>query len=513
VIDRRGFLAGASLGALALTAGASRAGERAAGGDASLTLGFPSDVPSWDPGANSSVQALPIHKSVFDTAIELSPDLKLVPGVVTKHRWLDTEGKVLELTVREGVTFHNGDTLTSDDLKFSFYDRPQSDEKLLVAGNWRTPTAGVETPSPGKAIFHFNAPYVASVQQLINISGFVMPRRYFEAVGQQGFLQKPMGSGPYRLVDYQRDSHIVLEAYDKYWGGPARIKRLTFQIIKDPSARVAALQSGEVEFTFNIPFREATRLGTLPGLVANEHPTTATALIHMVNRGIYQDRNVRLAMHHAIDKQALANAFYAGKALPQSMFSAKGLPGNDPNFVFAYDPAKAKALLAQSGYGAGKPAQIQFGTTSGTFTGDYDIARAIVEMWKRVGIDADLKVLPIDQFYDLSRSGKLEHPMLVSWINAGGDPELFTGLVLDPKKRFSVWKSDDISPRLDPLLSEVDDAKRYAGFEKFDVWAVEQGYEVALLQLPATAVYTKRVGYVPFLNGWVLPYHWTTVAA
>ncbi len=510
--NRRDFITTASLGALGLSASRLWPGAAVAAEPASVILAYSGDVPSWDPGANSSVQALPIHKSVFDTALELSPGLKVVPGVVTAHRWLDTEGKILELTVREGVTFHNGDKLTSDDIKFSFYDRPQSDEKLLVSATWRSTVAGIETPSPIKAIFHFNAPFVASIPQLLNIAGFVMPKRYFETVGQQGFIDKPVGSGPYRLVDYQRDSRIVLEAYDKYWGGPAPFKRVTFQIIKEPNARVAAIQSGQVDFTYNIPLREATRLGTLPGLVANEHPTTATVLMHMANNGIYQDKNVRLAMHHAIDKQALSTAFYNGKAIPQSMFSAKGLNGNNPDLTFPYDPAKAKALLAQSGYSKDKPAKITLGTTSGSFTGDYDVARAIVQMWQEVGIEAELRVMPIDQFYDLSRSGKLDHPMIVLWINAAGDPEVVTGLILDPKKRFSVWKSDDIPPRLDPLLNEVDDDKRYAGFAKFDTWAVEQGYEVALYQLPATAVYAKRVGYVPFLNGWTLPYHWTVAS-
>ena len=510
--NRRDFITTASLGALGLSASGLWPGAAIAAEPASLSLAFPSDVPGWDPGANSSVQALPIHKSVFDTVIETGPDLKIIPGVTTGHRWLDTEGKTLELTLRDGVTFHNGDKLTSDDIKFSFYDRPQNDEKLLVSATWRSTVAGIETPSPTKAIFHFTAPYIAAVSQLMNISGFIVPRRYFESVGQQGFIDKPVGSGPYRLVEYQRDSRVVLEAYEKYWGGPAHFKQLIFQIIKDPSARVAAIQSGQADFTYNIPLREATRLGAIPGIVANEHPTTASVLIHMANNGIYQDKNVRLAMHHAIDKQALSAAFYNGKAVPQSMFSAKGLNGNDPDFAFPCDPAKAKALLAQSGYSKDKPAKIIFGTTSGSFTGDYDVARAIVQMWQQVGIEAELRVLPIDQFYDLSRSGKLDHPMMVLWVNASGDPQLLTGLILDPKKRFSVWKSDDIPPRLDPLLKEVDDDKRNAGFQKFDVWAVEQGYEVAVLQLPATSVYAKRVGYKPFLNNWVLPYHWTVAS-
>src|ERR1700722_11317720 len=175
MLNRRDFLTAASALPLALYAGTSRGAEQLAADDAStsVTLAFPADVPSWDPGANASAQTLPIHKSVFDTAIELSPDLKIVPGIVTSHRWLDAEGKTLEMTLRDGVTFQNGDAFTSDDLKFSFYDRPQADEKSLAGANWRTTIAGIETPSPTKAVVHFSPPFVSSIGQFLNISGFV----------------------------------------------------------------------------------------------------------------------------------------------------------------------------------------------------------------------------------------------------------------------------------------------------------------------------------------------------
>jgi peptide/nickel transport system substrate-binding protein len=85
----------------------------------------------------------------------------------------------------------------------------------------------------------------------------------------------------------------------------------------------------------------------------------------------------------------------------------------------------------------------------------------------------------------------------------------YSGLILDPNKRFSVWKSDDIPPRLDPLLHEVDETKRNQGYRDFDRWAVEQGYAVPLLKAPSTVVTTKRIGYQAFGNGWVLPAFWT----
>ena len=133
-------------------------------------------------------------------------------------------------------------------------------------------------------------------------------------MGHDAFLQKPVGSGPYRLVDYVRDSRIVLEAFDKYWGGTRPIRRVTIDIVKDASARVAAIQSGQVDFVYIIPTREVARLGALPGLVGNLYPPTSIVLIQMVNKCIYRDPHLRLAMHHAIDKAALSKAFFAGRA-------------------------------------------------------------------------------------------------------------------------------------------------------------------------------------------------------
>lgn len=472
------------------------------------TLAYPIDVPSWDPIAASSLLTISLYKCVFDKPMNIMPDLSFGPSLVTNYRFLDAGGKVLELDFRPGVTFHNGDPLTADDFKFTFLERVKADKTLTLGGTWSIIEA-VETPTPLKAIVHFSVPFVTAPQLLGDSSAYVMPRAYFEKVGRAGFMEKPVGSGPYRVVDYQRDSRIVLEAYDRYWGGAASIKNVVIQVIKDTSARIAAVQSGQVDFAHNIPVREVARLGALPGLAANMHAITNVILIHMVNKGIYKDRNLRLAMHHAIDKEALSKAFFAGKGEPLSMWCAPGLPANDPTFKFAYDPAKAKALLAASGFSEDKPARIEFTTFNGVFPNDFDLARAIVQMWKNVGINANLSVLELTKFAELARNDRLEAPALSSWFNASGDPHVYSGTVLDPNKRFAVWRSDDIPPRLNPLLVEVDYKKRIAGYREFDKWVVEQGYAVPLLQGTATVVHAKRINYVPFKNGWTLPYYWT----
>lgn len=505
MFNRRDVISRLPIGLVALTAGAGRAVGQAGG----ITIGYPADVPSWDPVTNGTPVTLPIHKCVFDSPMNLAPDLSFGPGVAQSHRWLGGDGTALELTLRDGITFHNGDPLTSADIQFTFRDRIKADQSVMAAGVWGQIVKDIETPSPRIAIFRFNSPFVHAPQQLGSTAGFILPKRYFQEVGAQGFIAKPIGSGPYRLVDYQRDSRIVLEAYDKYWGGPAKINRVAIQIIKDASARVSAIQAGQVDFVFNLPVREVVRLNSVPGLVGLAHPINSIVLIHMVNKGIYKDANLRLAMHHAIDKQALSRAFFNSQAAPLSMWAGAGMPANDPSFEFKFDPAKAKELLAKSGYDMTKPAKVQMSTFNGVFPNDFDLARAIVQMWKRVGIECDLSVMEITNYLELSRADKIEAPVLYSWSNPTGDPAVYSGTILDPSRRFSVWKSDDIPPRLKPLMTEPDYDKRMAGYREFDRWAVEQGYACPILQSTATVVHSAKIGYVPFKNGWTLPYFWS----
>ena len=162
----------------------------------------------------------------------------------------------------------------------------------------------------------------------------------------------------------------------------------------------------------------------------------------------FADKNVRLAAHHAIDKAALSKAFYGGAAVPLSVLATPGTPGYLPDFTFHYDPALAKQLLAKSGFSPGKPAKIGFAATNGQFPSDYDIARAIVQMWKKVGIEADLQVIEYAKYFELNRGNKLPEATLYSWDNATGDPEIFAGYLLNPKMPFSPWKDEDIGNRV-----------------------------------------------------------------
>jgi len=469
-----------------------------------LTIAYPVDVPSWDAVAHTFPLAMPIFKSVYDSPLTYTPELKLAPNVMTAWQ-LGADGKTIEVTFRDGVTFHNGDPLTAADFRFSFLERQKADPKLPTAGIWRK-IDDIEVTSPTQAVVRLSAPMPTAPQWWGFLGSFILPKRYFETVGHDGFLAKPVGSGPYRLVEYQQNARIVLEANPKYWGGAPKIARVTIEVVKDPTARVAAVEAGRADITKQIPVREALRLGRTQGLAGRVDPITDIIIIQIANKGAFTDPNVRLAAHHAIDKAAISKAFFNGAAKPISVLAPPGTPGDVPGFSFPYSVDQAKALLAKSGFGPQKPVKIAFNTTNGAFASDYDMARAIASMWQQVGIDADLKVIELAQYYELNHSGKMpEATLYAGWGNDTADPEIYTGYILNPKLQFSTWKSDDLAPIIDKLFAETDYDKRIAGYRDLNRMVVEKGYAMPLLQGVTTVAYRGDVAYTPYGNGWLLP--------
>jgi peptide/nickel transport system substrate-binding protein len=498
-LPRRSFLQFAAGTAASIAAPFSRA---AAASDAA-TIGWPNDVPSWDPNQRFTPDAQPIFKAVFDQPLDQNPQLKLVPHLI-KSWSLAPDALSMAVELRDDVAFHNGDKMTTEDFRYTFFERIKSGIKLDTANSWRK-VQDIVIESPTKATMKFTAPDPTAPQWMAFLGSYVVPKKYIETGGLDNFLKKPVGSGPYKLAEYELNSRIVLERNDNYWGPKASVARVTIEIIKDPSARVAAIQSGQADFTVNVPIREVQRFQSQDGFAAEIDPITRVILLQVRADMAFADKNVRLAAHHAVDKIALSKAFYGGAAVPLSVLATPGTPGFLADFTFKYDPDLAKKLLAQSGFSPDKPVKIGFATTNGQFPSDYDIARAIVQMWKKVGIDANLQVIEYAKYFELNRAAKLPEATLYSWDNATGDPEIFSGYQLNPKMPFSPWKDQDIGNRVLALFNVADYDKRIAGYRELERYAVENGATMPLLQSVVTVVRKKNLSYTQYGNGWVLP--------
>ena len=474
----------------------------AAAGD-TATIGWPNDVPSWDPNQRFTPDAQPIFKAVYDQPLDQDAQLKLIPHLIKKWE-LAPDATSMAVELRDDVTFHNGDKMNAEDFRYTFLERIKSGVKLDTANSWKK-VEDIVIESPTKATMKFNAPNPTAPQWMAFLGSYMVPKKYIESGGLENFQKKPVGTGPYKLAEYELNSRIVLERNDRYWGPKAKVARVTIQIIKDPSARVAAIQSGQADFTLNVPVREVQRFQSQSGFAAELNPITRVILLQVRADLNFADENVRLAAHHAIDKAALSKAFYGGAAVPLSVVATPGSPGYLPDFTFKYDAELAKALLKKSGHGPDNPVKIGLAATNGQFPSDYDIARAIVQMWKKVGIDADLQVIEYAKYFELNRASKLPEATLYSWDNATGDPEIFSGYLLNPKLPFSAWKDEAVGGRILKLFNVADYNARIAGYREVERFAVEQGATIPLLQSVLTVVRKRNLQYSKYGNGWVLP--------
>ena len=499
-LKRRSFL---QLAAGAAAVGVAAPSHRAAAANDTVTIGWPNDVPSWDPNQRFTPDAQPIFKAVFDQPLDQDPSLKLIPNLIKSWN-LTPDGLSMAVVLHDDVTFHNGDKMTTEDFRYTFLERIKSGLKLDTANSWRK-VEDIVIESPVKATMKFNSPAPTAPQWMAFLGSYIVPKKYIESGSLDNFLKKPVGTGPYKLAEYELNSRIVLERNDKYWGPKAKVARVTIEIIKDPSARVAAIQSGGVDCTINVPVREVERFGKEGGFTAELNPITRVVLLQVRADLAFADKNVRLAAHHAIDKAALSKAFYGGAAVPLSIMATPGTPGFLSDFSFKHDPALAKELLAKSNFSTSNPVKIGFATTNGQFPSDYDIARAVVQMWKQVGIEADLQVIEYAKYFELNRGAKLPEVTLYSWDNSTGDPEIFIGYNLNPKMPFAPWKDEELGNRDLALFNVADYDKRIAGYKQLERDAVEAGASMPLLQSVLTLVRKKNLSYTKYANGWLLP--------
>lgn len=494
-LSRRGLL-----GVLAAPALPPAAGAQAR--DAA-TIGWPSDLPSWDPNRRFAPDAQPIYKMVFDQPLDQDARLGLVPGVVRAWK-LAPDAQSLELELRDDVRFHDGSALTSADIRWSFFERIKAGHSVDTAQSWRK-VVDIETPDATHAVMRFDSPAPTAPAWLAFLGSYVVPKATMERVGPEGFNARPVGTGPYRLAEYQANTRIVLERNDAYWGPQPALRRVTLEIIRDPSARVAAMQSGRLDLTVAVPVREVARLGAMPARAAEMNPITRVILLQVRHDKGFADRNIRLAAHHAIDKKALSQAFTNGAAEPLSLPALPGSAGHLDGFTFPHDPNIAIQLLENSGYSTARPARIRMATTNGQFPGDHDMARAIVAMWRKVGIEAELEVIDYARYFELNRGNRLPEATLYAFDNAIGDPEIPAGYLLNPHLPFSPWKDMALGQKAIDLSDVADEAERIGGWRALGREAVETGACMPLLQGVQTLVRRKALSYRGYGNGWVLP--------
>jgi peptide/nickel transport system substrate-binding protein len=358
--------------------------------------------PAETPGVVSPFMIL---YALHDALVKPMPGKAMSPGLA--ESWTASpDGLVYEFVLRKGVRFHNGDPVTADDAKFSFERYRGISAKIL-----KDRVAAVEAPDPGRLRFRLKQPwpdFLTFYATPATGASWVVPRKYIERVGEDGFKKAPVGAGPYRFVSSTPGVELVLEATDTHWRKAPTVKRLVFKSVPDVSTRLVMLKRGDADVAYALSGELADEVRRTPGLTLRPTPFTSTHWVLFADqwdpKSPWHDRRVRLAATHAVDRPAINKA----ESLGYSKITDSIIPASFEFFwpppVRGFDPARAKQLLAEAGYANGFDA--------GDFWCDTSVcnaAEAVLNSLQAAGIKARLRPMERAAFQSAFREKKLRN--------------------------------------------------------------------------------------------------------
>ena len=487
----RGALAAALLAACTALVPAAHAGKK----DDTLRMAYDQAPESVDPYFNNVRVGVIIAANVWDTLLYRDPMTNEYKGQLAKS-WTQVDDKTIDFELRQGVKFHNGEEFDADSVVYTlnFVADPQNKAVTQQNVSW---IAKVEKLDKYKVRLTTKEPFPGA-KEYLSTTVAIHPAKYYKEVGPQGMNAKPVGSGPYKVADYQPGKSITLERNTDYFKdspkGQPSIGKIIIRFIPDRQTQMAEVISGGQDFIMSVPQDQAEQMKSLPMLQVVSGKTMRIVFMQMnIREGTpapqLQDVRVRRAIMHAIDRPTIVKNIVGegGELLDTICTPSQVGCTKEGATVYKYDPALAKKLLAEAGYPDGF---------------DIDIAayrernqtEAIINYLRAVGIRARLNFLQYAAMREMSRANKsaLTHQTwgsnLVNDVSAS-TPVYFGG------------GSDDVTrdPEVIALLKEgdhtIDPEARKAAYQKALARMSEQAYGVPLWLLPAYYVASKDLDF------------------
>jgi len=310
-------------------------------------------APRWlDPAeTEGSITPFLTLYAVHDALLKPMPSGPSAPSLA--ESWtVSPNGLVYDFTLRANARFHNGERVTAEDVKFSFERYHGANATLL-----KEHVQEVRVLDARRVQFHLKEPwadFITFCGTTATSVGWIVPKKYVEQVGDEGFKKAPIGAGPYKFVSFNPGVELVLEAFDQYWRKPPAVKRLVFRVIPDEATRLAALKRGEVDIAYSIRGELAEEVQRTPGLALKPTVIQSPFWLYFADqwdpKSPWHDKRVRQAASVTIDRKGANQALTLG----HSPITGSVIPVGFEFFwqppVPGHDPARAKKLMAEAGY-------------------------------------------------------------------------------------------------------------------------------------------------------------------
>ncbi len=467
-----------------------------------LHVAFEKELENVDRYYNTAREGIVFARHVYDNLLWRDPETYEYKGLLAKNfKWIDD--LTLELELREGVNFHNGQEMTADDVVYTLNHAIDPESKVLTRSyvNWMK---SVEKLGPYTVRIHLVKPFPAAFEYLSGANP-IYPKDYYKELGPKGFGLKPVGSGPYKCVELEPGKKYVLVKNEDYFkdspkGQPA-IGKIIWRTIPEINTKVAELMTGGLDWIWLIPRDQAEKLAGVPNVtvVAAETMRVGFLMMDGANRSEkttgeenpFKDVRVRRAVNHAIDVAAISENLVGGQSrpVPSSCFPSQ-FGCTDDVVTYEYDPAKAKTLLAEAGYPDG------FECTLHGYR-DRPYAEAMVGYLRDVGIKANLVMMKYSAMRERVRAGKAQL-VFQTWgsysINdiSAMVSYFFTfepiDLARDPQVRDWINQGD----------TSIDPEERKAAYKKALQRIADQAYWAARFTYVSNNCFSKDLDFTPY---------------
>jgi len=357
-----------------------------------ITIAQPAEATTMDPGRSTQVLTVNYFYNLYDTLTRWDAALQLQPGLATS--WKAVNDTTWEFTLRPGVKFHDGAPFSAEDVRATL-ERNSQPGKTVVHSGFAT-IESVQAMGPTAIRIVTKKPDPLLPVRMAQMGAQILPARLTTDEGVKELARRPVGTGAYRFVEWVKDERLVMEAHRDWWGWegkPPAIDRVVWKPIPEDFPRLVALDKGDADVVTNVPPDRIKDIaeGRTTRIVSTPSTRTVTFWINATQPPL-SDKRVRQAMHYALDVSAIVKNLYAGMGKPFSGGLADTDFGYNPALKpYPYDPARAKALLAESGVPGGIDVTLYAG--SGTMVNDKHLVEVIADMWAKVGIRARVAMM------------------------------------------------------------------------------------------------------------------------
>jgi peptide/nickel transport system substrate-binding protein len=468
-------------------------------GEKVLTIGRDTDMVSFDIHDHNTTSTEAIHTNMFGYLLKRDKTMKQQPDLAVS--WENIDETTWRFKLREGVKFHNGDPFTAADVKFTL-ERIAKDDKLIEHGNYKQiKEVKIIDDYTVEIVTHAAEP--ALLNRLSRLGSGMLPSKYIEENGWDHFLKNPVGTGPYKFVEWIRDDRLVLEAFGDYFGGQPKWDKVVFRVIPEESTRVAELLTGGVDIAINVPPSDLERIDNNEGTHTAKGLTQRVMMlvVRMTEGSVTADPRVREAIELAIDNKALTESILEGAGTPTRTRVTPGNVGANPELfdTYLYDPERAKQLLKEAGYENGL--ELTFSAPAEGYLKGKETAELITAMLSEVGITVKLELLEPSKYKEKYRGKKMNELYMIGYGNSMFDAALALSRLSEERAKGETdYNNPEVNRLIEAAMINMNPEEREKQYQQAQEIIANDRPHIYLHQLKALFGVSDRLQFEPRLD-------------